>query len=1197
MKTRTTTILGVALLAMLMLAVPATAGTFNDFLGNFFLGHDDADAQDERNIAGAAIATVDTGCDDPLTFALTPHAYAGSDITSVSAGDRICAMELGKGWFWAEWHDDPDGYWNIIGNLVNPGFEQYPWVSIDDQNAECFSTGNTYGLTMRTKRMADGCMEADCHGMEKYFSPDYNFQVGNGGSLISCNPYAGDTPCTASRPLLCVQKDITSCSDAVTQATCEREGCVWDGRACFDEPQTQELCTVADGLLAMGEAPPGPFVLSDHFGDPVTLTFPSEGSSSNAKLGVTVQDKPYTLQLLGANTGDPNNPSIILRVSGEEGYATRSLQRGDNLLMVGLRVYVQSVVVTGNTAVTATVRTGPGDYHVNLYPLYECDGKTVVRNSCNGYLYEFDSTPVKTCDSGCYEGACTAPQEIQYESYCRVIDGHLEQGEVPAGTSLSGYHPFTMVQATLNDPLDLDGYTLELLGDDSSGDKAILRVSKGGSMMTETLDEGDQITMLGLEIYLKEVLSVRSGGKIVETVADIYYSTNEHDLDFELTRDWACEGGEIGGQYLELDCAGDAVSVVKSENCDFLCEYGGCIEPDRYCTVMQNHVERGVFRPYVQRNPLTAFRSMNIDMGETFTVEAQGDEYDVTLLGGNTLAQTIILRVDGPQAAVTRTLRTGDTRLIDGLLVYIDDVLFRNVGENTVSAVVFYTPDESELRKQYMDKYDEPLFDMQPLRGCEGGNVVSHGCDGDAISTEVIQTCTNGCLDGACLRQSNASICYDSDGPQGYYDEGYRIHYNYSHSGAGVKEEDYCILDPASNPSGGVIANMANKVDECGPGERCYAIDYHCADDLSDSFSAKLCAFGCEDGACIPAPANRTCAGYGDMDSCLNDSACYWDQEDDVCYLPVAGEQQCHDYDNGINGEVKAFTYGKRLQYADEHDRRIRTGGVDVCLNGYSLQEHYCQGDYIQTTVITCDNGCSDGACIAQESRCSDSDNGDIYRKGFVNNGGESFEDGKFYVDDSHGDNDMMSVMLEVYPDQSALFTIMGDAQTVREGETLDIGSFRLHITDVVYDAKDYGGGSYVAFEIMGIYDFCDNEGHLQEVICDGSGYNLKEVECDGSCYDGACVSGGSDGSGSNSTPGEYVPNCQDGCALRGSCVPFGMRADGQYCGLNSEMNDFKAEDAYCENNFECSTNLCVNSGCVSQGFFDRLWRFLSRWF
>ena len=55
---------------------------------------------------------------------------------------------------------------------------------------------------------------------------------------------------------------------------------------------------------------------------------------------------------------------------------------------------------------------------------------------------------------------------------------------------------------------------------------------------------------------------------------------------------------------------------------------------------------------------------------------------------------------------------------------------------------------------------------------------------------------------------------------------------------------------------------------------------------------------------------------------------------------------------------------------------------------------------------------------------------------------------------------------------------------------------------------------------------------------------------------------------------------CADGCYLSGSCVPIGYRTSSNYCDLGGKFYDLKSINTACNNNFECSRNVCIAGLC-----------------
>lgn len=70
---------------------------------------------------------------------------------------------------------------------------------------------------------------------------------------------------------------------------------------------------------------------------------------------------------------------------------------------------------------------------------------------------------------------------------------------------------------------------------------------------------------------------------------------------------------------------------------------------------------------------------------------------------------------------------------------------------------------------------------------------------------------------------------------------------------------------------------------------------------------------------------------------------------------------------------------------------------------------------------------------------------------------------------------------------------------------------------------------------------------------------------------------------------------CFSGACLSedGKCIPIGVRSSGKFCSLNGDFQDYKKTDSVCENNFECDSNLCLDSKCISGSFLQKI----SNWF
>ena len=81
-----------------------------------------------------------------------------------------------------------------------------------------------------------------------------------------------------------------------------------------------------------------------------------------------------------------------------------------------------------------------------------------------------------------------------------------------------------------------------------------------------------------------------------------------------------------------------------------------------------------------------------------------------------------------------------------------------------------------------------------------------------------------------------------------------------------------------------------------------------------------------------------------------------------------------------------------------------------------------------------------------------------------------------------------------------------------------------------------------------------------------------------------------------NKTKGEIFYACS-GCELGDKCYPMGYRKEGQYCSENYEFVSQLEADSFCENSFECKTNLCIDGECMSSGLWKKILNFFKRIF
>lgn len=79
------------------------------------------------------------------------------------------------------------------------------------------------------------------------------------------------------------------------------------------------------------------------------------------------------------------------------------------------------------------------------------------------------------------------------------------------------------------------------------------------------------------------------------------------------------------------------------------------------------------------------------------------------------------------------------------------------------------------------------------------------------------------------------------------------------------------------------------------------------------------------------------------------------------------------------------------------------------------------------------------------------------------------------------------------------------------------------------------------------------------------------------------------------------IPNEEDyacnGCKFDKKCYPFGYRKAGDYCSDEYSFVKQLEADQSCENNFQCSTNLCIDNQCISSGIWQKFLNWFKRLF
>ena len=67
------------------------------------------------------------------------------------------------------------------------------------------------------------------------------------------------------------------------------------------------------------------------------------------------------------------------------------------------------------------------------------------------------------------------------------------------------------------------------------------------------------------------------------------------------------------------------------------------------------------------------------------------------------------------------------------------------------------------------------------------------------------------------------------------------------------------------------------------------------------------------------------------------------------------------------------------------------------------------------------------------------------------------------------------------------------------------------------------------------------------------------------------------------------LEECKSGCIYGDKCLPIGVRVKGIYCNIDTTLTNQLGANEKCDNNFECTSNVCVSGQCISEGFIRQI--------
>ena len=402
---------------------------------------------------------------------------------------------------------------------------------------------------------------------------------------------------------------------------------------------------------------------------------------------------------------------------------------------------------------------------------------------------------------------------------------------------------------------------------------------------------------------------------------------------------------------------------------------------------------------------------------------------------------------------------------------------------------------------------------------------------------------------------------------------------------------------------------------------------------------------------CVDAP-NVTSQYFVDHPNCIPATTCeglFYNCNGIVCPAPETTNSPatsiCNDSDNGLNYYVKG-----QVNYPGITD--LINNGFDFCVTptfpGYSypkweigdLVEYVCRpydwsdnssfcdvpGGCVDYESYKCLYGCSDGKCNSvpnnTETNCNDSDGGANYyvkgtMKGILSDSdGTRFDEWTDYCNDfglldefscgngtsgglafgSQGWNDLYSCPYGCSDGKCNPAPTNNTNITIKPTTKKECNILEMDEKICPYQDVDYTIRRFVQCNITVIYNNITenfNINPLSQVTLQ-NGIIIRNSMTDCGTFLNLTILNTETYEKYNGSPipvqtnNSNLTSC-DGCKTD-RCYPFGYRKDGAYCSVETlTFVSQKQIDESCDNNFECGSNVCINSQCISASLIQKI--------
>jgi hypothetical protein len=171
----------------------------------------------------------------------------------------------------------------------------------------------------------------------------------------------------------------------------------------------------------------------------------------------------------------------------------------------------------------------------------------------------------------------------------------------------------------------------------------------------------------------------------------------------------------------------------------------------------------------------------------------------------------------------------------------------------------------------------------------------------------------------------------------------------------------------------------------------------------------------------------------------------------------------------------------------------------------------------------------------------------------------DSVEDEQYYTFHTSGNTSLVSFLAYPYKNNLFIFSLYSNNSNVNKGITSD--SLKQYLLSCPSQinlecsprwVKSYG------------FSVCPSNGK-NSILWHDSNDCEKDITKEINCTSGDC----------------------NGCSSNGKCYPVGYRLETQYCDFEGVLEQKDNSDS-CINNFECTSNICINKKCISSGIWEK---------